>query len=161
MRARGRPIDDAHEQPPWGATFTSLDTRIAGPNAKQTYCSKLAPPAGGAVHFHITGLHTFEAAFACGVLPRVHGRALVDECQDDVVLSLDALGKATAVHAPDAGAPLDEDELRSFVEGANACTSITLDGTFDDKADRAWQAAMKRLGRRLVQAWTREGMLEE
>ncbi|MGE5184690.1 MAG: hypothetical protein ACM31C_21610 [Acidobacteriota bacterium] len=154
------PIDEAHEQPPWGATFTSLDTRIAGPNAKRAYCSKHPQPTER-THFHITGLHTFDAAFACGVLPRVHGRDLVDDCQGDVLLSLDALGAATVAHALPAGTPLDDGELQPYVAGSQVCTRITLDGRFDAKADRAWQAAMNKLGKRLAGAWTREGMIEE
>jgi len=153
------PIDRAHEQPPWGATFTSIDTVIAGPNAKQAYCAKLGTSSSGIDMSSVTGKKTMELAFACGVLVRQRGRELVDDCTGEVLLALDTLGPKTEAYAPKTGTPVDDEELRRFLGGSGECARITL-AKFDTAADRAWRAALKKLGKRVLFAFSRDGMIQ-
>lgn len=152
------PIDADHEQPPWGATFTSIEMVIAGPSAKTAFCKKPLPKGATSPRLRLEGHHSFEIGFACGVLPRTRGHAIVDDCTGNVLLSLDALGKDTYASAPGTGNPLDERELRAFTSGGPACTQFSIRG-FDAKNDRAWQLAIQKLGARLVFAASRDDII--
>jgi hypothetical protein len=153
------PIDADHEKPPWGATFTSGDMVIPGPKAKDAYCARKPrdPYKGGMKLASLAGKRTMEVAFSCGVLVRLKGRDLVDECKGDVVLSLDALGANTKAYAEAAGATLSDDELRRFQGRSDECHRITLTG-FDTKQQKAFDAAIKRLGERVIYVGSRDGM---
>ncbi len=153
------PIDREHEQPPWGATFTSTESVIAGPAAKQAYCSKLGTVSGGLGAPSLAGHRTMEVGFACGVLVRLRGRELVDDCTGDLLLALDALGPKTTTYARKTGEPIDDEELRRFQSGNGECRRITL-ALFDPGADKAWKAALKKLGKRVLFAFSRDGIRE-
>jgi hypothetical protein len=153
------PIDREHEKPPWGATFTSTEAVIAGPKAKQAYCAKLGGSKQDIGTSSLTGKRTMELAFACGVLVRQRGRDLVDDCTGDVLLALDTLGPKTTAYASKTGTPLQDEELRRYLGGSGECARITL-ALFDPSTDRVWQAALKKLGKRVLFAFSRDGMIQ-
>lgn len=154
------PIDHAHETPPWGAMFTSIEMIAAGPKAKDEYCKQLGTSSALSGAGDLAGKTTMDLGFACGVLPRVRKRELVDDCRGDVLISLDALGKKTTVSAPASGTPPGDEELRHLLGGSGECARLTLEG-FDPAARRAWKAAVKQMGKRLLFAFSRDGMIEE
>jgi hypothetical protein len=153
------PIDRAHEKPPWGAVFTSIEMIAAGPKAKDALCKKLGTSSSISGSGDVAGKKTLELAFACGVMPRVRGRELVDECRGDVLISLDTLGPQARAWAPAAGTPPVDEELRRFLGGSGECARITLD-SFDPTTSRAWKAAVKQMGKRLLFAFSRDGMIQ-
>jgi hypothetical protein len=151
------PIDAAHVTPPWGATLMSIEMVIAGPHAKDTYCKQLGASDTALGIGSPAGKHTFDLGFACGVMPRVRGHDLVDDCHGDVLVSLDALG--TTASAPATGGALTDEELRHFVAGSAECARVALSG-FGPHADAVWRAAVKRMGKRLLFAFSRDGMIQ-
>lgn len=78
-------MDAAHRDPPWGVDFSTIDAVAAGRGAHELYCSELRRDASPSVNTDIAGHHTFDLQFACGSLPRLRGRALVDACRGDVM----------------------------------------------------------------------------
>src|SRR2546421_9938229 len=100
-----------------------------------------------------------ELGFACGVLPRLRGRDLVDDCQGDLLLSSDSPGTQTRASAAKTGTGIDDEELRHLLGGSGECRRITIDG-FDPKVEAAWKAATKHMGSRLLFTFSRDGMIQ-
>jgi hypothetical protein len=152
------PIDDAHERPPWGASFSSLEAVAAGPKAHDAYCAQKPKDPDNNMQFGtLAGKRTMDVAFACGVLVRMKGRDLVDDCKGDVLFSLDMLGPATTTTAAATGGAISDEELGHFMAGSSECARLTLTG-FDAKNQRAWDAAIKRLGQRVIYVGSRDGI---
>jgi hypothetical protein len=154
------PVDAAHREPPWGVDFSTIDAVAAGRGAHELFCSELRRYPSPSVSTDIAGHHTFDLQFACGSLPRVRGRELVDECRGDVLLSLDDLGTNVIAGVPAVGAPLQDGELRSFIAGDTICSRMGLAAkpSFGAAAQTAFKAFVERAGPRLEIAGTRDGI---
>lgn len=141
--------------------FYSIEMVVAGPKTRVAYCK--TPLASKKPDDGMIGRNkTFDLMFACGALIRIKGRDIVDECRGDTLLSLDALGPGVTASAPPAGAPITDEELRHWSAGGSWCSEVHLAATpsFTDAARAPFAAFAKRAGGRLVNAMTRDGMIQ-
>ncbi len=154
------PLNNAHIDRPWGVTFSTGETVVAGPHAQEVYCKELRQQPVGHFDATIEGRATVDLGFACGALIRKRGRQLIDECRGDVLVSLDALPGVTAVVDPE-GTPLRIDELQAWMSQSSRCDSVKLIGNPKIGAGAAKGYAMmrKRAGTRLVSATSSDGMI--
>jgi hypothetical protein len=152
------PIDAAHVSPPEGVYFSTIEQVAASPRARDAYCARVARSQSALQDLELAHRHTVTIGFACGVMPRLRGRDLIDDCSGDVLLALDALGAATHGWAASSGTPLTDEELRHFVT-ADSCATVVL-ADFDPARQRTFDAAIARLGPRVVSVISLDGMIQ-
>lgn len=143
--------------------FYSIESVAGGPAIRDAYCKELRrDPKRSAGPGGLAGARTYELAFACGVLVRQNGRALVDACRKDTLVSLDALGAGPTAVAPAEGTDVTDEELRRWFSGATECARIHLVGapTFPATAEQPYAELVKRAGARLLDAFSRDGMIQ-
>jgi hypothetical protein len=139
--------------------FYSIEMVAPGPNIRDVFCKDLRRDKNRQPGGTLVGNRTFDLAFACGVLVRQRGRDLVDECRGDVLVSLDSIG-ATGT-APVSGTSVTDEELRRWYGGGSECVRIQLSGspTFPESARLPYADFVKRAGDRLLDTYTRDGMI--
>ncbi len=148
------PLNNAHVDRPWGVTFTTGETFVAGPRTRAAYCESLRPPTDRAIDSRIEGRRQFKLAFACGSLIRRRGRTIIDDCKGDVLLAFDALAADLTAEVAAEGTPLTLEELRNWHGQGRWCGQIELNSssTFGPGANQVFAAFIKRAGKRLVRA---------
>ncbi len=142
--------------------FYSIEMVAPGPAMRDTYCKNLRRDPRRRADGNPVGKRTFELAVACGALIRLRGRDLVDECRGDTLVSLDALGPDVTSDAPAAGTPITDEELRRWYGGGAECARIGLasPSTFPASAKQPFADFAKRAGDRLLDAFSRDGMIQ-
>jgi hypothetical protein len=156
------PLNNAHVDRPWGVTFSTGDTVVAGPRARKVYCSQLKVDNARSIEPKIQERRTVDLSFGCGVLVRRRGRTLVDECRGDVLVALDSLGSGVEAEGVEpAGTPLALEELRSWMAGSTECDRVHLiaDPKFGAKGNAAFAGLVRKLGKRLVRATSRDNRI--
>ncbi len=146
---------------PNGVTFSSIEVFSAGPKARDAYCKIKIDPSR-ADDGMIGANQTFDLMFACGALIRLRGRDLVDECRGDTLLSLDALGPDVTASAPAAKTPMTDGEISQWRSGGSWCAQVHLAAkpSFPASARAPFAAFAKRAKGRLVNAFSRDGMIQ-
>lgn len=152
---------------PNDVTFTSIEMFVAGPAAHDAFCKQLGADPHRTPDGTLVGTRRYDLAFACGTLVRLRGRDLVDDCRGDTLVSLDALGAAKTAPdgiggIPTTGSPLTDTEMRRWNGGGSECTRLTIAGspTFPESARQPYADFVKRAGPRLLDGYTRDGMIQ-
>lgn len=143
--------------------FYSIEMIAPGPQIRAAYCKELRRDREGfSVGKPVLRGKTFDMQFACGTLPRLKGRTLVDECRGDTLLTIDALGKDVTAFAPAAGTGPTDEELRRWYGGSTSCARVKLSSPteFAASANKPFAAFVKRAGARLRSALSRDGMIQ-